>query len=406
MSLANGQVPIRFAVTETGNTHIICSVSILHTDYVNWTVENPSIFEFRKRPFEIVKDFNAVFIVPTGIDAAVGGHAGDAGYVARLLAQHCDNLIVNPNVVNASDINELPENGLYVEGSVISKLLMGTVGLRKVRSNRILLVLDHHEDENIISHSVNAMNAAKVTLGTEGSYIRVQEPLDISSEFSSNGCAVGLIRNIEPLFQLLHHAPSSGFDAIALSTIIKVPEEFHKTYYSTKMVNPWGGVEAMLSHAVSMEFGLPTAHSPMIESQAILNEIVGVVDPRQAAEVISTAYLHCVLKGLHKSPQIVTNIDEEHDDYVDNVNHADILSAKNISCLIIPNNCIGLPTLAAIQQDIPIIMVTENKNLMKNDITILDIPVKNLFVVGNYAEAAGVMAALKAGVNVHKYSRG
>ena len=61
MSLANGQVPIRFAVTETGNTHIICSVSILHTDYVNWTVENPSIFEFRKRPFEIVKDFNRSF---------------------------------------------------------------------------------------------------------------------------------------------------------------------------------------------------------------------------------------------------------------------------------------------------------------------------------------------------------
>ena len=77
-------------------------------------------------------------LVPTGIGAAIGGHAGDATPVARLLASICDRLVTHPNVVNASDINELPENGLYVEGSVISRLLMGTAGLQPVRSNRVL----------------------------------------------------------------------------------------------------------------------------------------------------------------------------------------------------------------------------------------------------------------------------
>ena len=70
----------------------------------------PSIFEFRKRAFENTEHFNVVFLVPTGINATIGGHAGDAGPVARLLASVCDTLILHPNVVNASDINEMPEN--------------------------------------------------------------------------------------------------------------------------------------------------------------------------------------------------------------------------------------------------------------------------------------------------------
>ena len=83
-----------------------------------------------------------MFLVPTGINATIGGHAGDAGPVARLFASVCDTLILHPNVVNASDINEMPENSLYVEGSVICRLLMGTVGLLRVRSNRVLVVID------------------------------------------------------------------------------------------------------------------------------------------------------------------------------------------------------------------------------------------------------------------------
>ena len=66
--------------------------------------------------------------------------------VARLLAEACDTLVTHPNVVNASDINEMSENCLYVEGSILSRLLMGTVGLERVRANRVLVVIDAHED--------------------------------------------------------------------------------------------------------------------------------------------------------------------------------------------------------------------------------------------------------------------
>ncbi len=82
----------------------------------------------------------------TGIGAEIGGHAGDATPVATLLATVCDTLVTHPNVVNASDVIDIPSNALYVEGSVISRLLMGTIGLHRVRGNRLLVVIGAHED--------------------------------------------------------------------------------------------------------------------------------------------------------------------------------------------------------------------------------------------------------------------
>ena len=54
---------------------------------------------------------NIVLIVPTGIGCEIGGHAGDANPVARLFGPCCDNLILHPNVVNASDVNM--HSGVY-----------------------------------------------------------------------------------------------------------------------------------------------------------------------------------------------------------------------------------------------------------------------------------------------------
>ena len=82
---------------------------------------------------------NVVFIVPTGIGAEIGGHAGDASPAAKLIASVCDTLISHPNVFNASDINEMPDNALYVEGSMLDRFLEGKIGLKRVFSNSILV---------------------------------------------------------------------------------------------------------------------------------------------------------------------------------------------------------------------------------------------------------------------------
>ena len=45
----------------------------------------------------------------------------------------------------------------------------------------------------------------------------------------------------------------------------------------------------------------------MMNSTSVLDLNVGVVDPRKSAEAISMTYLHCILKGLHKSPKIIND---------------------------------------------------------------------------------------------------
>ena len=75
---------------------------------------------------------NVVLIIPTGVGAEIGGHAGDGNPVAKLLAAVCDKLILHPNVVNASDINEMPENCLYVEGSMLDRFLREEICLKEL----------------------------------------------------------------------------------------------------------------------------------------------------------------------------------------------------------------------------------------------------------------------------------
>ena len=392
-------IPVRFAVTRSDSEGYVCELGVLSGLSDLSIAEPASIFEFVRRDLESTRAFNAVMLIPTGIGAEIGGHAGDATPAARLLASVCDTLVTHPNVVNASDINELPENGLYVEGSVLTRLLMGTAGLLRVNANRVLLVMDKHEDMQFSELTANAASAARTTLGLDCPRIVMMDPpIRMCAEYSSSGCAVGRIEGLERLCKIvLEHR--SEFDALAVSSVIDVPKGTHMEYFESngRMVNPWGGIEAMLTHAISMLFDIPTAHAPMLENAEVLNMVTGIVDPRMAAEAVSSCFLHCVLKGLHRSPRIVT----------DRMlfTHPDVLTVANVSCLVIPDGCVGLPTLAAIEQGVPVIAVRENRNRMRNNLAELPFARGKLFVVDNYLEAVGVMASLKAGVSVDAVRR-
>lgn len=395
----NEGIPIRFAVTESGPKGYHCELGILSGLDKGSTVQQSSIFEFVRREVENSNEFNAVMIVPTGIGAEIGGHAGDAAPAARLLAGACDTLITHPNVVNASDINELPENGLYIEGSVLSNLLMGTVGLERVRANRVMLVIDRHKDEQITDLYVNAASAARASLGADCPLVvEMEEPIQMRPEYSSSGRAVGQVEGLERLCEVLRRHKGE-YDAVALATLVEVPDEMLVEYFKShgEIINPWGGVEAMLTHAVTMLFGFPAAHSPMLESMDVLSIRLGLVDPRMSAEAVSMCFLHCVLKGLHRSPRIIT------DRMV--FSHPGVLTAADVSCLVMPDGCVGLPTLAALEQGIPVIAVRENRNHMRNNLEDLGFADGKLFIVENYLEAAGVMTALWTGVAVSSVRR-
>ena len=393
-----GQTPLRLVVSETHDRGYRCEVTTLvdeaglDRDGSN-DLPHGGIAEFRSRLSENTAAFNAVLLVPTGIGAAIGGHAGDATPVARLLASVCDVLVTHPNVVNASDINEMPSNSLYVEGSVVCRLLMGTAGLQQVRSNRVLAVVDSHPNALFTDLAVNAVNAAHASYGLLcPGVIALDPPLVMRSEYTGSTRAAGGVEDVERLFSLLD-SRRGEFDAVALSSVISVPFQYHADYFTSDggMVNPWGGVEAMLTHSISTRYDVPSAHSPMLESQEVLDLDVGVVDPRMAAEAISITFLQSVLKGLQRSPRIITDRDA--------MREPGVLTARDVSCLVLPQGCLGLPTLAALEQGIPVIEVEENANLMRNDLSTLPWRQGQFHRVANYWEAAGVMASLKAGVN-------
>jgi uncharacterized protein DUF3326 len=215
-------------------------------------------------------------------------------------------------------------------------------------------------------------------------------PLPVRSCYAPSGRATGAVDELERLFSVLD-ARRGEFDAVALSTGIDVPDAFHLDYYAAggSMVNPWGGVEALLTHALSSLYGVPAAHSPMFGSREIAALDPGVVDPRMAAEVISIGFFVSVLKGLHASPRIVPAIGGSR---------PGLVAAEDVSCLVLPEGALGLPTLAALEQGIPVIAVRENASLSENDLEALPWARGRLWVVDNYWEAAGVVAALRAGV--------
>ena len=389
-------IPIRFIVTKETTDGYQCEIDLVvkeAKEESGFFDETKSIFDFKKREFEDTSTFNAAFVIPTGIGAEIGGHCGDGNAAARLIASACDTMITHPNTVNASDINEMTDNTLYVEGSVMSQLFMGTVGLQKTRNNRILMLMDTSDDLFFNDEIVNSVSTARVTLGIDADVHQMRDMIETDSIFTESGRAAGGIKRLENLLNtIVKHG--DGYDAIGLATAIEYPEEKSREYFKTSEegVNPWGGVEAIITHSTTKAFNKPCAHSPLTTNMEglHLDYGLGVVDPRKAPETSSVTYLHCILKGLQKSPKLV----EPHLGF----------NLNNISCLVIPQGCIGLPVLACLENDIPVIAV-RNNNEMKNDLAALPFKKNKLFYADNYLEAAGIMNALKAGVSVESVQR-
>ena len=390
--LPTGEELVRLVVTESNQDFYNCEATTYRAGSDAHLISPGMALEFRRRRSENTGRFNVAMLIPTGIGAAIGGHAGDATPVAQLMASVCDNLVIHPNVVNASDINEMPANALYIEGSVLSRLIMGTVGIQPVRANQVLVILHPHPDRVFTNLAMNAVNAARSSYGLNcPRVIEMDRPLAMSPDYTGSERAAGTVEGFENLCYLLDKYRGE-YDAIAIASVISTPLHYYSDYFWSDgdMVNPWGGVESMLTHTISSMYDLPSAHAPMLESQAVLDIETGVVDPRMAAEVISVSFLQCVLKGLQRSPNIIRDPEAMRD--------PGVLTARDISCLVIPDGCLGLPTFAALEQGIQVIAVRENVNLMKNDLEALPWASGQLHIVDNYWEAAGVLSAIRTGI--------
>lgn len=323
---------------------------------------------------------NGVFIIPTGIGCEIGGHAGDATPAVKLIASMCDKLMVNPNAVNASDINEMPENCLYVEGSTIDRFLEREIYLKEVRRNKILVVTNGPIKNEVI----NSVNAARATIGIEAEIAVLKTPLQMTARKRIGGSAGGVVGGHEELCkQVLNYE----FDALAITSQIDCDRQVALDYYENGGLNPWGGVEALASSLISKAINKPVAHSP-IESDWIIEERYKppVTDPRMSAEMVSVSYLHCILKGLWKAPRIIHNGAFGATFFTD-----------QIDFMVSPLGCWGPPHAACQANGIPIIVVRENATIYKD----FTYPEKEEYIirVDNYLEAAGLIASMRAGIS-------
>jgi hypothetical protein len=307
-----------------------------------------------------------VMIVPTGIGCEIGGHCGDGNAAARLLGACCENLVLHPNVVNASDLNEMPPNALYVEGNHLDRFLQGKLFLQKVRSNRVLVVVNKADYQ-----SINAVSAARITLGIDAEILELRVPLHLVARME-NGIATGDVIGWE---ELVEQVRELEFDALGIATPITISNEALAAYWRDGGVNPVGGVEALATRLIGEALDKPCAHGPVDYALTGFKE---VVDPRIAVEIITENFIHCLLKGLHKAPRL---------------SRENGMSYRDIDCMVSPYGCFGAPHQACLNANIPVIVVRENK-------CCLNLPEHPKFVyVENYIEAAGMIMAMKAGVH-------
>lgn len=121
---------------------------------------------------------------------------------------------------------------------------MGSIGLQKVRSNRVCLVIDQHQDPRICELVINAASAARAPLGLDYPVVvKLDPPIPMWGEYSSSGRAVGRVEELERMCEVLSHRRTK-FDGVALGSVIDVPGRFHHDYYEShgELVNPWGAL--------------------------------------------------------------------------------------------------------------------------------------------------------------------
>ena len=338
-----------------------------------------------------------VNLIPTGVRAEIGGYAGDATPVTNLLATTCDYLVSNPNTVTASDLYFASDNVQYVEGNLICRFMLGQLDLLPQRRQPVGLVVEQPRDARFLRNVHNAINAMRAVAGTTIAPVVVSEgEIRTRCTYSKFGHASGEYGALDELDGALEHVVDEGVGAIGLVTSLDVPEAVRTDYYSgVPLPNPWGSAEAILTHLTTTYHAVTAAHSPLLlEAGHTMFGTLG--DPRDGAELISSAYLCSMVRGLSQSPAVV------------DPGQVDALSVGNVRAVVMPESAVGnIPFLTALERRIPVIVVSGNRTIQ--DLTPSRLGVAEsryqVHTVHNYAEAAGLLTAMREGMDLSTIRR-
>ena len=381
-----GQKSLRWYVSEVGANEFVVEASLSS--------------DIEQRPGtkgeRYYSDKSAVLnIIPTGVDCSIGGYAGDGAPATNLLAATVDYLITNPNAVNASDFISLNDKIVYTDGCSLDQFMRGHVDLHVPYGNRIGLIIERSE-EWMLDVVFNVVNTVRAVHGVDiVDCVITDEPIGGRCVINPSGAVAGTIDNPPTIYRACEKLIDRGANAIAITSNIKdLPLSDYALHFDGRFPNPVGGVEAIISYLVSHRYQLPTAHAPLINTKE-LDLKRRVVDARGAGEFVSTSGLACILIGLRRAPQIT-------------LDHAGAVSAaltrNNLLAVVTPASCLGgIPQLYAQTRGIPVIAVRDNETIL--DVTQAKLGLGNVIEVHNYAEATGVVMALRQGISLESIYR-
>jgi len=385
-------VPIRLILTSVKEENLIFECSFIATEQKPvWA----SLLDINIRQRVSSKPFVAVSIIPTGVRAEIGGFAGDATPSTNLLASACDYLVTNPNAVTASDIYFAQDNVLYLEGNLICQLLLGNIGVIPEKRKNIAAIIEKPRDERFLNNALNALNGLRAVGGVNIDPVVVTGgAIETKCTYSPYGNASGEFQGMEELMKALDVVAQSSATAVALMTTLQVEDTVRQAYYrGDSIANPWGGAEAIMTHTLTNFYPFTAAHAPLLLEW----EHTGfgkLVDPRDGAELISSAYVCSPLNGLINSPRPV-----KFDTPI--ASGETRISVENISAVVMPETTVGnIPFFASLDQGVPVILVKDNTT--QYDITPERLQIetqgRKIYRVNSYMEASGLLLALRNGI--------
>jgi hypothetical protein len=337
--------------------------------------------------------FTVVLIVPTGVGAAIGGYAGDALPVARAIAQISDRLITHPNVLNGAQLYWSLENTYYVEGYGLDRFAANQWGLRPVRQNKVGLLLDQGIEPELRLRHLQVADATRATLGlTLTDYVVTDTPLEVQLRTADSGASWGTIGNPGSLLRAAEKLINQG-GAEAIAVVARFPDDQGsielQNYRHGAGVDHLAGAEAVISHLIVRNFQIPAAHAPALKPLPVDPEI----SPRAAAEELGYTFLPCVLVGLARAPQFITETQAFE---------PETIWAESVDVAIVPYNaCGGSAILSLSNSRTQIIAVTNNSTQIQVPPEPLGIKVTK---ANSYLEALGILVARRAGIDYRVFN--
>ena len=332
-------------------------------------------------------------VVPTGIGCVIGGYAGDALPSARLLAAASGCLITHPNVMNGASLYWKDPRIHYVEGYGIDRFAAGDWALRPIRQQRIGLLLDAGIEPELRQRHLQVADGCRATLGIEiGPVVSSDVPLGVHLGLGQSGASWGTLERPDALLRAGERLKANGATAIAV--VARFPDdqgsEALQAYRHGSGVDALAGAEAVISHLLVRHLEIPCAHAPALSALPLDPQL----DPRAAGEELGYTFLACVLVGLSQAPELVRRSAANIRDLV----------ADDLGVLVVPEGSLGgEAALACLERKVPVICVT-NPSLLQVTSTVLGLG-SEVLQASSYAEAAGMVLALREGVSLSALMR-